>query len=157
MAFCIGCGTEIREGYEFCPECGMKISTDPTVHSFDSYGGKLKTCGNCGERMSEDAFYCLGCGMTFDNHEEDFESIKKRVSATGKPQKRIVDTSVGTWKNKWVALVLCLFFGVFGVHRFYEEKKISGFLYLFTFGLFGYGVFFDLILLATKPNPYREK
>ena len=57
----------------------------------------------------------------------------------------------------YFALILCLFFGVFGVHRFYEEKRVTGFLYLFTFGLFGYGVVIDFILLLTKTNPYRVK
>ena len=88
-----------------------------------------------GEQMPEDAFYCLSCGMTFDSQEIDFEEVKRRVVNTGKPQKRAMDTSVGVWKNKWVSLILCIFFGVFGIHRFYEEKKVTGFIYLFTFGL----------------------
>ena len=107
--------------------------------------------------MPEGAFYCLGCGTTFDDHEMSIEDVKKRVLDTGKPQKRATNTSAGIWKNKWVSLILCIFFGVFGIHRFYEEKKITGFIYLFTLGLLGLGWFFDIILLATKPNPYRAK
>lgn len=47
-------------------------------------------------------------------------------------------------KNKWVVFFLCLFFGVFGVHRFYERKIITGIIYLLTLGLGGIGVIVDL-------------
>lgn len=57
-------------------------------------------------------------------------------------------------KNKWVAFLLCLFFGVFGAHKFYEGKIIMGILYLFTLGLCGIGVIIDLIVIFLKPNPY---
>lgn len=135
MAYCANCGTQLQAEYEFCPECGQVVSNNST----STYNGKFKTCRNCGEQMPEDAFYCLGCGMTFNSQEIDFEDAKRRVLNTGKLQKRAMDTSVGVWKNKWVSLILCIFFGVFGVHRFYEEKIVTGFIYLFTFGLFGLG------------------
>lgn len=153
MAYCSNCGTKLQEGFEFYPECGQAVSNK----SSSAYNGNFKTCRNCGEQMPEDAFYRLSCGMTFDSQEIDFEEVKRRVVNTGKPQNRTMDTSVGVWKNKWVSLILCIFFGVFGIHRFYEEKKVTGFIYLFTFGLLGLGWFFDIILLATKTNPYRVK
>ena len=40
-------------------------------------------------------------------------------------------------KSNGVALLLCSFFGVLGVHRFYVGKTGSGILMLFTFGLAG--------------------
>lgn len=43
-----------------------------------------------------------------------------------------------------VAWVLLTFLGLFGVHRFYLGKWISGIIYLFTAGLFGLGYLFDL-------------
>jgi hypothetical protein len=55
-------------------------------------------------------------------------------------------------KNKWVSLLLCLFLGWLGAHRFYERKIPSGILYLCTLGLLGIGVLFDLWLLLIKPN-----
>lgn len=57
-------------------------------------------------------------------------------------------------KNKWVSFFLCLFLGVFGAHKFYEERILLGVLYLCTAGLFGIGIVFDLIVLFFKPNPY---
>lgn len=57
-------------------------------------------------------------------------------------------------KNKWISFFLCLFLGVFGIHKFYEERILFGIIYLCTGGLFGIGVVVDLISLILKPNPY---
>lgn len=57
-------------------------------------------------------------------------------------------------KSKWVALLLCFFFGAIGAHKFYEEKTGMGILYLFTLGLFGIGVIIDFITLLFKPSEY---
>ncbi len=57
-------------------------------------------------------------------------------------------------KNKWAAFFLCLFFGVFGAHKFYEGRILLGVVYIFTMGIFGIGVILDLIILLFKPNPY---
>jgi hypothetical protein len=56
--------------------------------------------------------------------------------------------------NKWVAFILCTFFGGLGVHRFYEGKIFTGLIWLFTVGLFGIGWFIDWIIILCKPNPY---
>lgn len=50
-------------------------------------------------------------------------------------------------KKKWVAFFLCLFFGYFGVHRFYVHKTGTGILWLFTFGLGGIGWLVDLVMI----------
>ncbi len=61
---------------------------------------------------------------------------------------------MGNKKNKWIALTLCIFFGFFGAHYFYEGKAGKGFLYLFTMGLFGFGWIIDIFGYLGKPNPY---
>lgn len=61
---------------------------------------------------------------------------------------------MGVPKNKWVALLLCLFLGVFGGHRFYEGSFFIGLIFLFTGGLFGLGVVFDLVRLLFYPSTY---
>ena len=42
-----------------------------------------------------------------------------------------------------IAWVLLVFLGVFGLHRMYMGKWITGILYLCTVGLFGIGVIYD--------------
>lgn len=57
-------------------------------------------------------------------------------------------------KSKWVSFFLCFFFGVLGVHKFYEGRVLLGVVYLLTLGLCGIGVLVDLVILLFKPNPY---
>ena len=51
-------------------------------------------------------------------------------------------------KSRSAALLLCFFFGVYGVHRFYVGKAGTGILYLFTAGGFGIGWVIDMITIA---------
>lgn len=71
--------------------------------------------------------------------------------------KQTVNISVNGWPkpcSKWVALLLCVFLGVFGAHKFYERKYLLGVLYIFTLGLLGVGVLIDFFRLLFRPNPY---
>ena len=52
-------------------------------------------------------------------------------------------------KSKTTALLLCIFLGGFGVHRFYMGRIGSGLLWLFTGGLFGIGYIYDIIKIVT--------
>ena len=42
-----------------------------------------------------------------------------------------------------VAWILLTFLGLFGIHRMYMGKWLTGILYLVTFGLFGIGYIYD--------------
>lgn len=46
-----------------------------------------------------------------------------------------------------VAWLLLAFLGVFGAHRFYLGKWITGLIYLCSGGLFGFGLLYDLCTL----------
>lgn len=50
-------------------------------------------------------------------------------------------------KDKLTTLILCIMLGFIGIHHFYCGNIKRGFLYLFTFGLFGLGWFVDIIIL----------
>ena len=56
-------------------------------------------------------------------------------------------------KDTGIAYLLWFFAGWFGIHKFYLEKPGIGILYIFTFGLFGIGMIYDLF---TLPRQVRE-
>ncbi len=58
-------------------------------------------------------------------------------------------------RYKWSTFFICLFLGVFGVHRFYVGKAVTGFIYLFTFGFFFIGWLIDLVKILT--NSFEDK
>jgi TM2 domain-containing membrane protein YozV len=51
-------------------------------------------------------------------------------------------------KSKGVAYLLWFFLGFWGIHRMYCGKWISGFIWLFTLGLFGIGWIVDIFLTS---------
>jgi len=46
--------------------------------------------------------------------------------------------------NYTVAWILLTFLGLFGIHRFYIGKWVTGIMYLLTGGIFGVGYLYDL-------------
>ena len=60
------------------------------------------------------------------------------------------DVNKSTQKSWLVTLLLCLFVGTIGVHRFYVGKIGTGILQLITFGGFGIWTLVDFILIACK-------
>lgn len=55
-----------------------------------------------------------------------------------------VETST---KKRLVALLLCIFFGWTGIHRFYVDKIGTGIALLLTFGGFGMWIPVDIVLI----------
>lgn len=119
-----------------------------------------KFCKHCGEKINEAAVICPHCGCQVETIQQTPAAQPNIVinnsneNVNTNVNKNMVYGGVGRPKNKWVAVLLCLFLGVVGGHKFYEGKIGMGILYLFTFGLLGIGAFVDLIVLLFKPNPY---
>lgn len=61
-----------------------------------------------------------------------------------------------TGQKSWLAaLLLCIFLGGLGVHRFYVGKIGTGILMILTFGGLGIWVIIDLIMIAI--GNFRDK
>ncbi len=58
-------------------------------------------------------------------------------------------------KKRLPALLLCFFFGVFGVHRFYVGKIGTGILWFFTLGIVGFGALIDFIIIIV--GSFKDK
>ena len=79
---------------------------------------------------------------------------KQQKRAIKKQQKQ--SKRRGSGKNQIVALVLAIFLGFLGIHRFYLGYTGMGVLYIFTLGLVGIGWLIDIILLII-PNGLTPK
>lgn len=62
---------------------------------------------------------------------------------------------IGSKKSKSTTEILCFFFGIFGLHRFYVGKIGTGFLWLFTLGFLGIGVLVDFLLILN--GKFKDK
>ena len=58
--------------------------------------------------------------------------------------------------DKWVTLLLCVFLGVIGGHKFYEKKFGLGIVYLFTYGFFFFGWIIDVLTILSKKERYYK-
>ena len=120
---------------------------------------RTKFCKRCGSKILEEAVICPSCGCQVEEikHTEQPSIVINNANNNTNTNANVnVNPAMFgvRMRNKWVAFLLCLFFGYFGAHKFYEGKAGTGLLYLFTFGLFGIGWIIDCINLLCKPNPY---
>lgn len=142
---CPECGKEISDSAKSCPGCGYVFT-------------ETKFCRFCGEKIAADSVVCTKCGRQVEDMSSKNPNIvinnSSSASASSTASASNSNYIRGKRKDKWVALILCIFLGFFGAHKFYEGKTGMGILYLLTMGLFGIGWIIDIVSIAMKPNPY---
>ncbi len=112
-----------------------------------------KFCEFCGNKVHIDAVVCPKCGKQLEKLKSDTGSNPQVViNNTNQVNGSVVRGAREC--DKWISLLLCLFLGFFGGHKFYEGKTGLGILYIFTLGLLGIGIIIDFIVILCKPNPY---
>lgn len=55
-----------------------------------------------------------------------------------------------------VAWILLTFFGMFGIHRMYMGKWVTGTVFLFTLGLAGFGYLWDFFTLNDQVSEINQ-
>lgn len=130
--------------------------------------GDIMKCPNCGAPRNANDRFCNYCRMSFDNVPAGMNAPAPGAPvATGNPQGPVVHVHVHQGnmngqpvmqngyfqqpiqsdRNRMVALLLCLFLGVLGGHKFYLGHTGMGVVYLLTCGFCGIGCLIDLIVL----------
>lgn len=88
--------------------------------------------------LNETEKYCQECGAI----------INKKAVICPKCGCKVRGESLDGINPQWIITVLlCGFLGMFGTHRFYNGKILSGILQLITFGGFGIWYIIDLIMI----------
>lgn len=116
-----------------CPVCGAPMQDD--------------TCGYCGhseKKTAEPTAYATNISQ----QPIQPQVVQPQIVINNPPQNNMGFTPGVSKKNKTVALLLCIFLGYFGAHKFYVGKVGMGILYLFTMGFFGIGWLIDVIRIA---------
>ena len=114
-----------------------------------------KFCKFCGEKIAIDAVICTKCGRQVEEMKKGSDPQQIVINNSNSNINANVNAGYGVKpKNKWVALLLCIFLGLFGAHKFYEGKTGMGILYIFTGGLCGIGWMIDIVLILLKPTLY---
>ena len=97
----------------------------------DMPASEMVFCRACGKQMHVTALACPQCGAQ-----------QRPVVAVPQFDPNVSPTLL------LPAVLLCFWFGVFGVHRFFVGKVGTGLLQLFTFGGLGIWALIDLIILV---------
>lgn len=93
-------------------------------------------CRNCGKTIEEDYAACPYCGTAVKVEEK--KTLVKQYYVSAKSKKTAT----------CLALLGLLF--IAGLHRIYVGKKISGYIYAFTFGIFFLGTLYDLYSIYSE-------
>jgi len=113
-------------------------------------------CRNCGNEVSEKAIMCVACG-TPPNAGNKFCSNCKAETSPG--ANICMKCGVGlkgqnnsnSEEKDWLTtLLLCIFLGGLGVHRFYTKHTGIGIAQILTLGGCGIWTLIDLIMIATE-------
>lgn len=116
-----------------CPICGAPLADDK--------------CGYCGYVIREMRRESENTNSGFNQNKIE---QRKQEDVIGNPMLNNMGIVPGiSRKSKTTALLLCIFLGGIGAHRFYVGKGGTGILYLFTAGFFGIGWIIDIIRIAT--------
>lgn len=110
-----------------CPICGAPLENN--------------VCGYCGYK--EESIHSSAAPQIQGN-----QPIVQQQVIINNQNTRTVPVPVVSKKDKIIALLLCVFLGNFGAHKFYVGKFGAGILYFLTMGLFGFGWFIDCFVIV---------
>jgi hypothetical protein len=111
--------------------------------------GTVTNCSSCGGRILAAADVCPKCGV----RQHGFPPPGAGSLTYTPPTPSTAIAASDAWpseKRILPTLLFCVLLGVFGAHRFYVGRVVSGVVQLLTLGGLGIWWLIDLILLLTE-------
>lgn len=130
---CYSCGALLRGGEQFCPYCGNELEEKRQAP---------KNQPNAQEQSFQPQQIHI-----HNHYQQPPEQVIERVYVQSPMQTQYSS------RSRLIMLLLWFFLGYLGVHHFYTGRIGKGLLYLFTGGLCGIGLVFDLfVILLGNPR-----
>ncbi len=109
-------------------------------------------CRNCGKEVADQAVMCVSCGVPPKNG----KNFCQNCGEASVPGAEIcakcgvrLSQAAGEGRDWLTTLLLCIFVGGLGIHRFYTGHTVIGIIQLLTLGGCGIWTIIDLILIIT--------
>jgi len=109
-------------------------------------------CRNCGKEVADQAVMCVSCGVPPKNG----KNFCQNCGEASVPGAEICAKcgvrpaqAAGEGRDWLTTLLLCIFVGGLGIHRFYTGHTVIGIIQLLTLGGCGIWTIIDLILIIT--------
>lgn len=123
----------------------------------------MRKCEYCGSLVPDDKNKCDAC-----RRDGAPKRLRKPPRIPGRPLRLSRNPPVDNAKNNigtasdgkfisnkgvlnsLVIFLVCVFFGMLGLHRFIQGKIFTGILWLITLGLLGIGYFADIVITGVR-------
>lgn len=105
-------------------------------------------CYKCGKVIPDDALLCPYCGADIKAPATAPTHVSASTASAAQAKAAQESLTPISPKSRLLTTLLCYFFGIIGVHRFYLGKVGSGIAMIFTIGGLGIWALIDLIMIV---------
>lgn len=125
-----------------CSQCGKKGLFLPL--------NNLGHCEECIEHNKAERARREGAMIFSSSSEEEYVNVEPEKMDVTESVDGVEGHNHDVSEKSWLTtLLLCIFLGGLGIHRFYVDKPLTALLWLLTAGCFGLGTFADLCSIAS--------